>query len=565
MNTLADVLLKRGVVTAESLAETERDAAQTQSRLEQLLVERGRVSAADMVLALAEYLDTAPISLTHFSPPPDLAKLVPQQHLGQFHVVPVSRVGDRLYVAMSDPFNLAGRETLHTLTGLAVVPLVATEKDVADALDRYARESDQGLREVLRDVAAEGEVEVDLERGEELSVDEIRVAAEEAPVIRIVNSIMVEAMRKRASDIHIEPLEKSLRLRYRIDGVLYENPSPPKRLHAAISSRIKILSNLNIAERRLPQDGRFKIKALGREADIRVSLLPTVHGEKIVMRILDKTDLASSLDALGLDPAALAKMKYAIAQPHGMILVTGPTGSGKTTTLYSCLQDLNQMDVNIVTVEDPVEYQLGGVNQVQAHSEIGLTFAAGLRSILRQDPDIVMVGEIRDVETATIAVQAALTGHLVLSTLHTNDAAGAVARLVNMGIEPFLLTSSLLMTQAQRLYRRLCPACRRRRTFPEDLLRANRLDPDVFRGVTFFESAGCPKCANLGYRGRAALMEILMIDDTVREQILKDANAVRIREIAVAGGMKTLRDVGMDKVRDGITTIEEVLRATTGE
>ena len=346
-----------------------------------------------------------------------------------------------------------------------------------DLLQRFTREPTQGLEDILRDVA-ESDVEFGSERKEDVSLEEMLESAEDAPVIRIVNSIMVEGLRKRASDIHIEPMEKIVRLRYRIDGMLCESPNPPKHLQAAIASRIKIMSNLNIAERRVPQDGRFKIKAVGKEVDIRLSILPTVHGEKIVMRILDKSSLAPNLDALQLDPKSLANLRYAISQPHGMILVTGPTGSGKTTTLYSALQELNQPDVNIVTVEDPVEYQLPGINQVQAHAEIGLTFAAGLRSILRQDPDIVLIGEIRDSETAAIAVQAALTGHLVLSTLHTNDAAGAIARMVYMGIEPFLLASSLLMTQAQRLYRKLCPSCKQEREMPEDLLRTNHLDPD---------------------------------------------------------------------------------------
>jgi type IV pilus assembly protein PilB len=469
---------------------------------------------------------------------------------------------------MADPFDLTGIETVQGLTGLEVVPLVAQERELADLLERHGQAQGQGLEDLLRNVTreeAEAGLEVDKDTPENLSLDDIRESAEDAPVIRIVNTIMIEALRKRASDIHVEPLEKSLRLRYRMDGVLYENPSPPKRLHPAIVSRIKILSNLDIAERRVPQDGRFKIKALGREADVRVSILPTVHGEKIVMRILDKSSLAPSLNSLGLDVKPLEDFTYAIQQPHGMILVTGPTGSGKTTTLYSCLQDLNQIDVNIITVEDPVEYQLVGISQVQTHAEIGLTFASGLRSILRQDPDIVMVGEIRDAETAMIAVQAALTGHLVLSTLHTNDAAGAVARMVNMGIEPFLLASSLLMTQAQRLFRKLCPACRRPMTMPLELLRLNRLNPADFEGATFYEPVGCVKCNQLGYKGRGALMEILRMSDALRSQMLKDANAARIREIGVAHGMATLRDVGLQKVRDGITTLEEVLRVTSGE
>jgi type II secretion system protein E len=466
---------------------------------------------------------------------------------------------------MGDPFDVVGLETLHAMTGFDLVALVAPEKEVLDLLQRFAREPQQGLEDILKDVAEDGDVEFGREIKEEVSLDEAAAHAEDAPVIRIVNTIMVEALRKHASDIHIEPMEKSIRLRYRIDGMLYENPSPPKGLQQAITSRIKIMANLNIAERRVPQDGRFKIKAMGKECDVRVSLLPTVHGEKVVMRILDKSALAPNLSALGLDELALENLKYAIAQPHGMLLVTGPTGSGKTTTLYSCLQELNTQDVNIVTTEDPVEYQLAGINQVQTHADVGLTFAASLRSILRQDPDIVMVGEIRDGETASIAVQAALTGHLVLSTLHTNDAAGAIARLAYMGVEPFLLSSSLIMTQAQRLYRKICQVCRQPTDMPAELMRANHLNPDEFADVTFYRPRGCPKCASTGYRGRGAMMEILLVNDPIRELVIKSANANSIRELAVQNGMVTLREMGLRRVKEGLTTIEEVLRVTSGE
>ncbi len=565
-SSIGEVLVQRGVLTPETLATAQQEAADTHVRLEHLLVKNKTVSTGDMTLAVADYLRMAPIALGRFAADPALVEIVPFQWLEQFKALPVHRQGQMLFVAMADPFDISAGEMLHTLSGLEIIPLVAAEREVLDILERQAKKTSQVLQDVLKEVAEqEGDVEVDRTVSEDISLDAIKEIAEEAPVIRIVNSVMLEALRQHASDVHIEPMEKTMRLRYRIDGVLYENPSPPKRLHSAIASRIKILSNLNIAERRVPQDGRFKIRAMGREADVRVSILPTVHGEKIVMRLLDKSQLAPGLAHLGLDPQAYENFSYAIQQPHGMILVTGPTGSGKTTTLYSCLQDLNQIDVNIITVEDPVEYQLPGINQVQTHSEIGLSFAAGLRSILRQDPDIVMVGEIRDSETATIAVQAALTGHLVLSTLHTNDAAGAVARMVNMGIEPFLLASSLLMTQAQRLYRRICTVCREPREFPAEQLRLNHLDPADFEGVTFYHPRGCPKCGNIGYKGRGALMEILMISDPIREQMMRDANATKIREIAVREGMLTLRDVGMNKVRDGITSIEEVLRVTTGE
>jgi len=527
-------------------------------------VQRNLVSPDDMALALSEYLNMPPISLAHFTPDAALLEKFPRDAITRHMIIPIAQAGRMVTVAMGDPFDVVGMETLHAMTGFDIVPLVAPEKEVADLLQRFAREPQQGLEDILRDVA-DGDVEFGREIQEDISLDEMTASAEDAPVIRIVNTIMVEALRKHASDVHLEPMERAIRLRYRIDGILYESPSPPKGLQQAITSRIKIMSNLNIAERRIPQDGRFKIKAMNKECDVRVSMLPTVHGEKIVMRILDKTTLAPNLGALGLDTLALENLKYSIAQPHGMILVTGPTGSGKTTTLYSCLQELNQEDVNIVTVEDPVEYQLVGINQVQTHPDVGLTFAAGLRSILRQDPDIVMVGEIRDSETASIAVQAALTGHLVLSTLHTNDAAGAVARLLYMGIEPFLLSSSLIMTQAQRLYRKLCMVCRRATDMPAELMKANRLNPEEFEGVTFYKPRGCPKCANTGYRGRGAMMEILLVNDPVRELILKNANANSIREVAVKNGMVTLREVGMRRVKDGTTTIEEVLRVTSGE
>lgn len=562
--SLAEVLLNRGVVAPQALEEARTEAEAANLRLENVLLQKNLISGLHMVLALSEYLDIPPVTLAHFTPDSSLMDVVPYKTLKQLQIVPMARRGDMLMIAMADPFDLNGVELLHHLTNLEIVPLVAPEKEVADALVRFAKEPTQGLEEILRDMA-EGEVEVGRDQAEEITLDEMMEIAEEAPVIRIVNSIMVEALRKRASDIHIEPMEKTLRLRYRIDGILYESPSPPKRLHAAICSRIKILSNLNIAERRTPQDGRFKIKAMGKEADVRVSLLPTVHGEKIVMRILDKTSLAPSLRALGLDPKAFENFCYAIQQPHGMLLVTGPTGSGKTTTLYSALQDLNKPDVNIITVEDPVEYQLPGINQVQTHAEVGLTFASGLRSILRQDPDIVMVGEIRDGETATIAVQAALTGHLVLSTLHTNDAAGAIARMVNMGIEPFLLASSLIMTQAQRLYRKLCTACRQPMKVTEEMLALNHLPPDALENAAVFQARGCPKCGNLGYKGRAALMEILMMNEEIRAQMMKDANAALIREIAVRSGMLTLRDMGLQRVREGITSLDEVLRVTSGD
>ncbi|MEI8243079.1 MAG: GspE/PulE family protein, partial [bacterium] len=399
----------------------------------------------------------------------------------------------------------------------------------------------------------------------EESLEKTLETAEGAPVIRMVNMIMIEALRTKASDIHIEAQEKTSRLRYRIDGTLVERPSPPKAYHNAIVSRIKIMSDLDIAERRVPQDGRFKIKAFGREVDIRVSILPTVFGEKVVMRTLDKQNLAPGLGSLGLDEFAYKAMQYAIEQPHGVLLVTGPTGSGKTTTLYSCMQDLNKPDVNIVTAEDPVEYQIAGINQVHVNTQVGLSFASVLRSVLRQDPDIILVGEIRDGETADIAVKAALTGHLVLSTLHTNDAAGVIARLVDMGVPPFMIGSSLILAQAQRLYRKLCTACKKEAAVPADVLAINHIDPAFFGDKPIFFPAGCPRCNGTGYKGRGAIMEVLTVNDAIRDAIVHGMTTTDLRTLAVKNGMISLKEVGLMKVRDGITSLTGALEVTGGE
>jgi len=560
--SLIDVLLERFPVPDEELDKARTEADTKNMTLEEALVEAHLVPDSAIVLSKAQYLEMPPLTLTGFQPDSDLIDLLPRQVWAQLKMLPVCKTGKMLTVAVADPFNIMGIENLKMQVDYQLFPVVVDEKELIGILENINKDSALALEDILRDIEDDSDLEVGKDETSHENLDEMLENAEDAPVIRIVNSILIEALRKHASDIHIEPMEKRIRLRYRVDGVLYENPSPPKGVQSAISSRIKIMSNLDIAERRVPQDGRFKIKALGKEVDIRVSYLPTIHGEKIVMRILDKTALAPSLEALGLDPKPFEDLKFAIGKPHGMLLVTGPTGSGKTTTLYSALQEVNNEDVNIITVEDPVEYQLGGINQVQTRAEVGLTFAAGLRSILRQDPDIVMVGEIRDGETASIAVQAALTGHLVLSTLHTNDAAGAIARMAYMGIEPFMLSSSLVMTQAQRLYRKLCPFCKKEMELPAEILRFNHLDPDQFDDVTFFQAAGCPKCSGIGYKGRGALMEILLLDEDIKATILKTSEANTIREVAMEKGMVTLRDVGLQKVRDGVTTIDEVIRVT---
>ena len=558
------ILLNRNVVTQEQLQTAIHDSDTSGTRIEKILIEKDMASPEAVTLALAEYLQIRPISLRNFTPPKDLVELLPRETLARRLIMPICRVGKTLTVAFADPFDLATIDELNTETGLTCALVVAPENEIQETIERLSTEqTTQGLdmEELMRN---ESDVQIVEESDEDLNLDEMLEKAEGAPVIRMVNMILVEALRTGASDIHIEPMEKTIRLRYRIDGALIERPAPPKSLQAAITSRIKIMSDLDIAERRSPQDGRFNIKALGKEVDLRVSILPTVHGEKIVMRTLDKSSLAPSLTALGLDPVSERSMKYAIEQPHGIILVTGPTGSGKTTTLYSCLQDLNSIDRNIITCEDPVEYQLAGINQVQINDDVGLSFASALRSILRQDPDIVLVGEIRDKITAEIAVKAALTGHLVLSTLHTNDAAGAVTRLIDMGIEPFMLGSALICAQAQRLYRKLCPACKKNVELSPDIFEVNHIDPAFFEGATIYDAGNCPRCTN-GYKGRGAIMEVLLVDEEIRRGILSGMNTAEIRQLGEQRGMISLKQAGLTRVKDGITSLEAALAVTGGD
>ncbi len=568
IDNLENILLKKRVLDKEQLQELISNSAGLP--LEKALARNPDIDKARLTLAVAEYFHTRPITLPEsFTLPENLVELAPLQLWKKHKAAPLIKVGGLLTVALSDPFELLAQEDIEQTVKMKIMPLVAFENEVLAALNRIDTQSGGNLNIEMASImqAPDADIEIsNIESEQDESLDQTLETAEEAPVIRMVNMMLVEALRTNASDIHFEAMEKSSRLRYRIDGALIERPSPPRHLHNAIVSRIKIMSDLDIAERRVPQDGRFKIKALKKEVDIRVSVLPTVHGEKVVMRTLDKSNLAPSLGALGLDDFAYKAMHYAIEQPHGIILVTGPTGSGKTTTLYSCLQDLNTLDVNIVTVEDPVEYQLAGVNQVHVNTQIGLTFASVLRSTLRQDPDIVLVGEIRDEETADIAVKAALTGHLVLSTLHTNDAPGVIPRLIDMRVPPFLLASSLILAQAQRLYRKLCPFCKREigEIDPEILL-ANKIDPAIFEGRQVFEPAGCPKCNKIGFKGRGAIMEVLPVTDGIRAAIVRGTTSNEIRKLAVENGMVTLKQCGILKVAEGATSMQAALEVTGGE
>lgn len=558
---IADVLIEDGLLLPAQLQEAMEIQKKQGGRLLKLLVDKQYVTEQDMVISMGRCLDTPPVNLTKIRVPEEIADLVPKEMARQYKLAPVCKLGNKLFVAMADPLNVLALDDLRQRTKMEIIPMITTERAVTEALSGVGNSSSQ-MDQVLKDAAEMGGADVEEVKAnrQEIDLDRLAVESEDAPVVKIVNLILVQALKEKASDIHLEPFEKQFKLRYRVDGSLIEASSPPKALQLPIASRIKILAGLDIAERRIPQDGRFRIRVSGKEVDLRISVLPTVYGEKIVIRLLDKGALSGSIDQLGMDEYTLGVFKKAVDAPHGMILVTGPTGSGKTTTLYSVLSELNNPEYNIVTVEDPIEYQLAGINQVAVKADIGLSFADALRSILRQDPDIVMIGEIRDNETADIAVKAALTGHQVLSTLHTNDAAGAITRMDDMGIEPFLISSSILLTCAQRLVRRVCPNCREEFLPEPELLQ--KLDLVDDGNTVFYHGAGCERCKRRGYVGRAAIIEVLPVSETVRRLIIKRASAAVIKNQAISEGMKTLRMVGIDKAREGITTLEEILRVT---
>jgi type IV pilus assembly protein PilB len=559
---IADVLIEDGLLLPNQLEEAVGIQKIEGGRLLKILTDKRFVTEQDMTFSMGRCLNTPPINLSKLRVPEDIMSIVPRDMAKANKLVPIARLNGKLFVAMSDPTNVLALDDLKRRVQLEIIPMIATERAVSEALTGVhgAGNMSEVLRQVSEEAVQASEVEVQVSKREEIDLDRLASDSEDAPVIKIVNLILAQAVKEKASDVHIEPFQNTLKLRYRVDGELILAESPPKALQLAITSRIKILAGLNIAERRVPQDGRFRIKVLGKEIDLRISILPTAHGEKIVIRILDKAQLTGSIDQMGMDQNTLSKFKHAIDAPHGMILVTGPTGSGKTTTLYSVLQELNNPQYNIVTVEDPIEYELSGINQVAVRADIGLDFASALRSILRQDPDIVMVGEIRDNETADIAVKAALTGHQVLSTLHTNDAAGAITRLDDMGIEPFLISSSILMACAQRLVRRVCTNCREEFVPETEIL--EKLALKDTKDTVFYHGTGCDRCKGRGYLGRAAIIEALPISESVRRLIIKRASAAVIKNQAMTEGMKTLRMVGIEKAAEGITTLEEIWRVT---
>jgi type IV pilus assembly protein PilB len=574
---LADLLVEEKLISAQQLTEALDAQKNGGDKLGTLLIDKGFLAEEKLLLFLAEKTGISFVSLADIGEISEEAiAAVPEAIARQKMLIPFNKTKDRLTVAIADPLDVMALDDLKMLTGCEVVGCLASEGEIIAAHEKYYRQatSQEALEDIVKQSAVD-EAEADsIEKVEEKTDEDndavLEKEAEDAPVIKMVNLIMAGAVKAKASDIHIEPYQKELRIRYRIDGVLHEQPCPPKKFHNAICARIKILSNLNIAEKRVPQDGRMKLKIDGKEIDLRVSVLPCAPGEKIVMRILDSSGLKVNMTQLGFEPEAMAVFKKAMEAPYGVNLVTGPTGSGKSTTLYSALANLNTPDANIMTAEDPVEYQLKGINQVQIHNQVGLTFAAALRSFLRQDPDIIMVGEIRDQETATIAINAALTGHLVFSTLHTNDTSQTITRLGMMGVEPFLVSAAMLMVEAQRLLRGICPKCKEPYEVEKDWLiklgvPEAQLKLSGSGKVVLFKGKGCENCATTGYRGRQGLYEVMEITDAIRQLILDRASAKEIKRQSMKQGMLTLRMCAVRKLLAGTTTVEEMLRVTTAD
>ena len=556
---LGDLLVREGLITREQLQQALQEQRNSGMRLGYTLVKLGLIEETEITKMLARQYRMPAVDLARFEVDQRIVKLVPAEVAIKHTVLPLKREGRTLTVAMADPTNMTVVDDLKFITRYDIFPVIAGEYTLRTAIERYYEQTDAQLQTLLKDIEEGVDLEVIEEREEE---DQPTQVADDAPVVKLINGILSDAVKRGASDIHIEPFEKEIRVRYRIDGALLEVMKPPIKLRAALTSRVKIMSNLNIAERRVPQDGRIKLKMGRRVIDFRVSTLPVIFGEKIVLRILDKGNLTLDLTKFGFEPKAERDLMRAILNPYGMVLVTGPTGSGKTTTLYSALSRINTMEVNIMTAEDPVEYNIHGINQVLVRTEIGMTFAAALRAFLRQDPNIVMVGEIRDIETGSIAIKAALTGHLVLSTLHTNDAPSTVTRMIDMGIEPFNVASAVNLIVAQRLVRRICPDCKAECKYSEEEFTAMGLSQEEATGITFYKGEGCDTCGGTGYKGRQGLYEVMAMSPEIRRMVLRGASTAELTEQAVREGMLTLRMDGLMKVKRGITTMEEIVKET---
>ena len=567
---IADALVEDGLLTGKQVEELLEQQKKEGTRLLKLLLEKSYVSEQDMAISMGRVLNVPPVNLARLNIPLEVADLLPREVANSYKVIPVSRLENKLFLAMADPLNVLAIDDVRRITKLEVAALISSEKAILDKLNHLDAARGGSMEDIIKDAAnqqagteeADENVEVSKVAIEEVNLDQLAASSEEAPVIKLANLILVQAVKDRASDIHIEPFEKNVRLRYRVDGVLTDATPPPKQMQLALASRFKIMSSLDIAERRLPQDGRMRIRVGGKDYDLRVSIMPTVHGEKIVLRLLDKSNLSASIDKLGLDGETFQQFRIAIDAPHGLILVTGPTGSGKTTTLYSALSELNHISDKIITTEDPVEYDLDGIIQVPIDPGIGNSFANCLRAILRQDPDKILVGEIRDTETAEIAVQASLTGHTVFSTLHTNDAPSTITRLRDMGIPPFLITATIEGILAQRLVRRICAHCKEEVMPTAEMLADLELDSTMIAGKKFYRGRGCQNCNRTGYRGRVGLFEMMPVNDDMRDMVMNNASTDQLRVAARNEGMVTLRDAGIAAMFEGITTAEEVIRET---
>jgi type IV pilus assembly protein PilB len=555
---IGEMLLKGNLITQEQLRTALETQKTSRERIGSILVKAGTIKEPELLSFLGRQFNIPVVDLTKYEINPEVVRLLPEDMVQKNLALPINRVGAKLIVAVADPSNMAILDAIGFKTGYAVELVLASEKEITNAINKFF---DQSLE--FKDIISELDDDLEIVQEDEVDLSDVERGIDDAPVVKLVNFILTDAIKRRSSDIHVEPYEKEFRVRYRIDGVLYEVMRPPMKMRNAISSRLKILASLDIAERRLPQDGRIKLKVgKGREMDFRVSTLPTIYGEKTVLRLLDKATLQLDMTKLGFEQDQLNDFTEAIHRPYGMVLVTGPTGSGKTTTLYSGLSDLNKTSDNISTCEDPVEFNFAGINQVQIKEEIGLTFASALRSFLRQDPDIIMVGEIRDYETAEIGVKAALTGHLVLSTLHTNDAPSTVTRLLNMGIEPFLVSSSLNLVLAQRLARRVCTNCSEDLKIPAKALSDAGMKPEQIKSARISRGKGCEDCNRTGFRGRVALYEVMPVREEIKDLVLRGGSALDIKREAVRLGMKTLRQAGLTKVEEGVTTLDEILRVT---
>lgn len=554
--SLGESLIEEGIITAEQLKQAQTEEKRSGLRLRQVLVKMGFIAEEDLVSFLSTKLGLPRIELGNYLIEPKIIELIPETLARKYELIPVLKIGNRLTCAMVDPWNVFALDEVRMKTNLIIEPAVATEAEIKKALDEHYGAKGT-MEEVIKSIDEE---KLGFEEGKEVDLKKLEDVVEEPVVIKLVNLIIMKAIKEGASDIHIEPEEEVLKTRFRVDGMLHEISSPPKHLQSAIISRLKIMANLDIAERRVPQDGRFNIKMEGKQIDVRVSCMPAIYGENVVLRLLDVSSALLGLKDLGFSKEVLEKYQKLIIRAHGIILVTGPTGSGKTTTLYASLDKINTVEKNIITIEDPVEYRLEGIRQIQINPKVNLTFASGLRSMLRQDPDVIMVGEIRDFETAEIAIQAALTGHLVFSTLHTNDAAGAITRLIDMKAEPFLVSSSAIGVLAQRLVRKICLGCKEKYTPTKEALEDIGLSQD--EKIDFYRGKGCPKCMNTGYKGRIAIFELMVLDDSIRNLIIAKTPAEEIRKQAIASGMVTLMDNGIRKIKEGLTTVEEVLRVT---